>query len=421
VIKERVLVLALAAGALGLFYILFFPKPRADSDEIVRPLSSESRPEGYLAVWRWLGEQHIHAVSLRYRYDRLPSLLSMPTGNLLLVTLPQWAPARAVELEKLEGWVERGNTLLIMAAIHDTPPWSLAADPLLKEKVERLTGLHLEIRPPGKADLKALLADRLDVVPRGEHPLLAGVRHITAVSKLPVPAGDSLANRSVVRNARLNGPDDSIPLELATRADSGEPALWLVRRGAGQIVLSSVSSPFSNGAVAVTDNARFLANIIAWCCGPGATVVFDDAHQGATAYYDGRAFFADPRLHHTIGWILLLWLALVLGALPLRAAQRSWQPLDEGAYVEASARYFAHVVPPHEAAQRLIESFLRRLGAGTHRDREPALWELFDQDSRVSDRQRRALHVLYEQACAGKRVDLVRLQNLLAQLRENFE
>jgi hypothetical protein len=256
--------------------------------------------------------------------------------------------------------------------------------------------------------LKALLADRLDLVPRGEHPLLAGVRHITAASKLPV------------RNARLNGPDDSIPFELATRADSGEPTLWLMRRGAGQILLSSVSSPFSNGAVTLTDNARFLANIIAWCCGSGATVVFDDAHQGATAYYDGRAFFADPRLHHTLGWVVFLWLALVLGALPLRAVQRSWQPLDEGAYIEASARYFAHVVPPHEAAQRLIESFLRRLGAGTHPDREPALWELFDEDSRVLDPQRRALHVLYERACAGQRVDLVRLQNLLAQLRENL-
>ena len=375
----------------------------------MRPLSSESRPEGYLAVWRWLGEQHIHAVSLRYRYDRLPSLLPKPTGNLLLVTLPQWVPARAAELEKLEGWVERGNTLLIMAAIHDTPLWSLDADPLLKEKVEQLTGLHLETLSAGKGDLKALLADRLDVVPRGEYPLLAGVRHITAVSKLPV------------RNARLNGPDDSIPLELATRADRGEPTLWLMRRGAGQIILSSVSSPFSNGAVALSDNARFLANIIAWCCGPGATVVFDDAHQGATAYYDGRAFFADARLHHTLGWIVFVWLALVLGGLPLRAAQRSWQPLDEGAYVEASARYFANVVSPNEVAQRLIESFLRRLRAGTHPGREPALWELFDEDSRVSDPQRRALHVLYEHACAGKRVDLVRLQNLLAQLRENLE
>ena len=416
-IKERASVLALAAGALGLFYILIFPKPPAHSEEVVRPLSNEVRPEGYLAVWRWLGEQHIPTVSLRYRYDRLPGVLSKPTGNLLLVTLPQWVPARTAELEKLEGWVERGNTLLIMAAINDTPLWSLDSDPLLDEKIEQLTGLHLE-KPPArkagaksavKADVKSILLDRLNIEPQGEHPLLAGVGDITAIGTLPI------------RNGRLKASDGTLPLELATRIDSGDPTLWLIRRGAGQIVFSTVASPFSNGTIEFTDNARFLANIIGWCRGPGAAVVFDDAHQGATDYYDGRAFFADPRLHHTLWWLLFLWLALVLGALPLRAAQRSWQPVNEGAYVEASARYFANVVPPNEAAQRLIESFLRRLGAGTHPDREPPLWELFDADPRVTDTQRSALHVLYERACAGKRVDLVRLQNLLAQLREHLE
>jgi Domain of unknown function (DUF4350) len=417
VIKERVSVLALAAGALGLFYILIFPKSPAPADEVVRPLSSEVRPEGYLAAWQWLAEQHIPTVSLRYRYDRLPGLLSKPTGNLLLVTMPQWVPARTAELEKLEGWVERGNTLLIMAAIHDTPPWSLDSDPLLDEKIEQLTGLRLEkahARKAGaksdvKADVQSLLLDRLDIVPLGEHPLLAGVKHITATGTL------------AVRNGRLEASDGTVPLELANRSDTGDPTLWLIRRGAGQIVFSTAASPFANGAVAVTDNARFLANIIAWCRAPGATVVFDDAHQGATDYYDGRAFFADPRLHHTLWWLVFLWLAMILGALPLRAARRSWQPVNESAYVEASARYFANVVPPNEAAQRLIESFLRRLGAGAHPDREPRLWEQFDADPRVSDSQRSALHVLYERACAGKRVDLVRLQNLLAQLREPLE
>jgi hypothetical protein len=409
VIKERALVLALAAGAFALFYILVFPKPPAESDEIVRPLSSEVRPEGYLAVWRWLGEQHIPAVSLRYRYDRLPALLSKPTGNLLLVTMPQWVPARTAELEKLQGWVESGNTLLIMAAINDTPPWSLDSDPLLNDKVELLTGLHIETIRARKADMKALLIDRLDIRPRGEHPLLAGVRNITALATYPV------------RNARLKTTGDALPLELATRNDTSDPTLWLIRRGAGQIVLSTVASPFANSAVSINDNARFLANIIAWCRGPGATVIFDDAHQGATDYYDGRAFFADPRLHHTLWWLMFLWLAMVLGALPLRAVRRSWQPVNEGAYVEASARYFANVVPPNEAAQRLIESFLRRLGTGTQPDLDPPLWELFDADPRVSDPHRRALHALYERACAGKRVDLARLQTLLAQLRENLE
>src|SRR5581483_2723245 len=108
---------------------------------------------------------------------------------------------------------------------------------------------------------------------------------------------------------------------------------------------------------------RLLANIVAWSRGPRGAVIFDDAHQGLTAYYDANAFFIDPRLHHTLGWLLLLWLAFVLGSQPLRALRREWQPIDESAYVEAAARYLAAVVHPAEAGQALIEDFLGSLRA----------------------------------------------------------
>jgi hypothetical protein len=409
VIRERALVLVLAAGALALFYVLFVPKPQSDSDAVGLPLSTESRPEGYLAVWRWLVEQHIPTLRLRYRYDRLPTLLPKSTGNLLLVSMPQRVSARAAELEALEGWVERGNTVLIMAAIVDTPLWTIYSDPEVNDRIERLTGLHVDVQRAPIKDIQSLLIDRLDIHPRGAHALTTGVQQITAVSKLPL------------RRAQLQGRGDTIPLELAVRSDGGEPTLWLVRRGTGQVVLSAVASPFSNGAVTLAGNARLLANIVSWCRESGGTVVFDDAHQGSTAYYDGKAFFADPRLHRTIGWLLLLWLALVLGALPLRAARRSWQPIKETAYVEASARYFAAVVPPGAAAQRLIEGFLHGLRGGIDADTAPDLWQQFDSDPRVPPAQQRALHTLYARACSGRRISLVRLQNLLAQLRRNFE
>ncbi len=409
--RERLLVLALAAGALGLFYALLFPKPAPGPGELVLPLSSESRPDGYLAAWRWLGEQHIATVSLRYRYDRLPGLLAQPTGNLLVVTLPQRVPARAAELSDLVTWVERGNTLLVLSALDDTPLWTVGADPLLPERLERMTGL--EFSPPKSSasilgNLASLAAGRLDIEPRGAHPLLAGVSHITALSTLPL-------RRWQVSEGAL------VPLELAKRADDGDPALWLERRRAGEIILLAVGSAFSNAALPLTDNARLLANIIDWSLGPGGAVIFDDAHQGMTAFYDGKAFFADPRLHHTLAWIVLVWLAFVLGSLPLRARQRPWQPLDEAAYVEASARYFAAVVPAGDAAKRLIEDFLKglrdRLGLGE----QTSLWPWLEAQAGVSPAQRRALQASYASACAGERVDLVKLQNLLAQLRRNVE
>ncbi len=403
--RERVLVLALAAGALALFYVLLFPKPQPDLNDLGMPLSTESRPEGYLAVARWLAQQQVPTASFRYRYDRLPNT----TGNLLLISMPQRVPTRTAEITALENWIERGNTCLIMAALVDTPTWILNPDPLLDERLEHLTGLHRESSAKRPIDLKTLIADRVDIQPRGAHALVAGVQHIIALSRLPL------------RRAPLRAGNDTLPLELAARGDGGDSTLWLIRRGAGQIVLSAVASPFSNGAVALGDNARLLANIVSWGRAAGGTVIFDDAHQGATAYYDGRAFFADPRLHRTFGWIILLWLALVLGALPLRSAQRQWQPIDETAYVEASARYFAAVVPPSAAAQRLIENFLHGLRSTAGTDHGPALWERFDSDPRLSEAERRALHTLYEKACAGKRIDLTRLQTLLAQLRRTFD
>jgi hypothetical protein len=407
--RERLLVLALAAGALGLFYVLLFPKPSAPSETIVLPLSNEGGPDGYLAAWRWLAEQHVPAVSLRYRYDRLSRLAVPPTGNLLLATLPQHVPARAAELADLERWIERGNTLLVMSALDDTPLWTAGADPLFSERVKRMTGLDFTALKQPARGIASLAAGRLDIAPKGLHPLLAGVSRVTALSPLPLDRWQVSPGSGLV------------PLELAERTDNGDPVLWLERRGAGQIILFGVGSAFSNAALPLGDNARLLANIIGWSLGRDGAVIFDDAHQGLTAFYDGKAFFADPRLHHTLAWVVVVWLAFVLGSLPLRVAQRAWQPLDESAYVEASARYFAAVVRPSDAARRLIEDFLRELRERLNFAAESSVWQWLDAQTRVSTAQRNALRACYAGACAGERVDLARLQNLLAQLRRKTE
>ncbi len=412
--KERLLVLALAAAALGLFYVLIFPKPASEPEGIVLPLSSESGPEGYLAVWRWLGEQRIPAVSLRDRYDRLSGLLTRPSGNLLLVTMPQRVPMREAERVPLEHWIERGNTLLVMAALDDMPLWSLGADPLLTKRLERMTGLkfsELKEKSSLSTTLTALSTDRLDLLPTGRHALLAQVTHVTALSTL------------AARRWRLEASPEKglVPLELAARADVGDSAVWLLRAGSGQIIVCAAWSAFSNAAVALTDNARFLSNIIAWSLGPGGAVVFDDAHQGETAFYDGKAFFADPRLHRTLSWIVLLWLAFVLGPLPLRATRRAWQPLDETAYIEGSARYFAAVVPANDAAQRLIEDFLGGLRERLRLEDQASTWPWLEAQAHIPAAQLRALQAMYASACAGERLSLTRVQNLLARLKQNLE
>ena len=415
--KERWITLALAAGALGLFYVLFFPKPQPPGLALQdgSPLSTDGRPDGYLAIWQWLGKEHIARLSLRLQYEHLDELLARPAGNVMLVTMPQRISTRAAELNALEEWVAHGNTLVIMAALDDIPGWAVASsDPLMIERLGRLTGLHLKTASSAKSKLPSLTAGGLQIRPRGEFPLLKGVRRVSAQTYLS-------------RDWRARNAHGRLPLELAARRDNNDPVIWLERRGAGQIILCAVATPFSNAGVLRDDNAILLANMIAWSRGPGGTVVFDDAHQGLTAYYDAKAFFADPRVHATLGWMVLLWLAFVLGSQPLRALRPAWRPLDETAYIEAGARYLAAVVRPADAAQRLIEDFLDwlrarlRLEAGCSADAQHAIWQWLEGQPAVSAAGRRELQACYASACAGERVDLTRLQNLLAQLRENLK
>jgi hypothetical protein len=415
--RERLLVLGLAAGALALFYVLFFPKPQQQSLGFDNglPVSTDSRPDGYLAVWQWLRTERIPRVSLRLQYDHLQELLARPQGNVMLMTMPQRVAAREAELESLEDWVQRGNTLLIVAALDDEPPWAVATfDTLMRERLQRLTGLRFTTPGSTASSLQGLSVGKLQIRPRdGRFPLLAGIGHLET---LPY----------VSRTWHATGVDDRLPLELASRSDDGDPAIWLERSGSGQIILCAVGSLFTNAGVLRADNAQLLANVIAWSRGPGGAVVFDDAHQGLTAFYDAQAFFADPRLHATLAWIVLLWLAFVLGSQPLRARRRKWQLLDETAYVEAGARYLAAVVRPADAAQRLIEDFLDslrarlRLESSSMDDASHAVWQWLQTQPAVSTVERRELQACYARACAGEPINLTRLQNLLAELRRNL-
>jgi len=112
-LKERLVTLGLALAALVLFYILFLPKPAAPDAAPELPLSTELRPNGYQAAWRWLKSQQIPVTALHERYDRLlkdsvspggnrlfaGSLSAIRTGNVLLTTLPATPGRRARSLD----------------------------------------------------------------------------------------------------------------------------------------------------------------------------------------------------------------------------------------------------------------------------------------------------------------------------------
>ena len=140
--KERLTTLAFAVAALILCYALFLPKPPPDDLSMSRPLSSDLGAAGYQAAWRWLNSEQVPLVSLRDRFEHLlTDKTQRRTGNVLITTLPHKLPVRPEEASRLDAWIERGNTVVVAAALDDTPAWSLEGEERLTKDVGRLARL----------------------------------------------------------------------------------------------------------------------------------------------------------------------------------------------------------------------------------------------------------------------------------------
>jgi hypothetical protein len=421
-LKERLITLGLAIAALFLCYALFLPKPAAEASAPSRPLSTESGLAGYQAVWRWLEAEHLPVIALHDRFDRLSGggQSLHRTGNILLTTLPYKVAMRSGEASDLDAWIERGNTLLVAAALDDTPGWAaLENGARLFKDLGRLTRLNFETtdeEKDGKASrpkralksaLSVLSEPRTIVIePRGEHPLMEGVHTLRVISDLP-------ASRW-----RATPMDSSGILEVARMTDGGAGAIWVKRQEKGQVITLAVAGLFSNRDIGAADNAALLANLIAWSLKPGGTVIFDDAHQGAVGYYDAKAFYADPRLHRTIGWLVLLWFIFVLGIQRLNPLPEDWRPADVTAFLGRSGEFLASSVAPATAGARLLANFFNsiRRRSGLPEDGAPT-WEWLSSQAAVATGDVTELRELYDRIQAGRRFNLPRLQNLLIQLQ----
>jgi hypothetical protein len=420
-LKERLITLGLALGALALVYVLFIPKPQSAGNAPVMPLSTEPGPSGYQAAWRWLEAEHIPVFALHERYDSLNAIDSpfKALGNVLLTTMPHKLPVRADEATQLDAWVDRGNTLVVMAALDDTPLWAMATGSNLVESAGRLTRLKFDVIEPQPSQSQGrslstavngfLSAQNSAIEPRGAHPLLQDVHSVRVVSDLPASRWRAIPM------------DWSAVLEIGQIAGNGDPAIWLRRQGKGQVLTFGVASIFSNQLIGEADNARLLSNLIAWSVSNGGAVIFDDAHQGAVSYYDAKAFFADPRLHRSLGWIVLLWFVFVLGVQRLRMRSREWNPVDATAFVAMSGEFFASALPAEAVGARLFANFFNsiRRRLGLPQDGGP-VWDWLSAQAGVALGDLAELRRLHGRIETGRRVDLLRLQNLLSRLQGNL-
>jgi hypothetical protein len=448
--KDRLLTFALALAAFAVFYALLAPKPPPPQQVVTRPVTTEKGPNGYYAIHEWLRTSGVQVESLRDRFNRVDVFAPARRDpeSLLITTTPHLYPLRRSELQPLRAWIARGNTLLVLAGLSDTPEWSMGegADPAFMDNMQQLTGLtfsqqssvaapipggepverETEAPAPPASDAetpseeqstqaavdsmqKYAEPQRLELKPNGAHPLLAGVNTVAALSEYPSAKWFAVVN-----------PERGL-LELAQDPASGVPVLWLLRYGEGQVLVSAYGSVFANKMLAEADNARLLANIVAASVAQGGRVLIDDAHQGLVAFYDPDAFFGDARLHATLWWLIGLWLVFVLGPRPLHAGRERWAPLDVRSFVRATGGFLARVLKPAQAAQRLFENFFNdlRRRSGLPANGAP-VWEAIEAQSSAPAADVARLRELHARALRGGRVDLQQLQTLLARTRSNL-
>jgi hypothetical protein len=431
-VKERLITFICALGALALFFTMFMHQdPRGfGGGEVPRPTTEERTNNGYRAALEWLDREHIRTISLRERYDRLPKKALAASGNVLLVTLPATAVFKTEEFRPLDHWVRAGNTLVVLAALSDTPDWAFAFGGMTSGDLNLLTGLEFESTrnrdmrlrkaagPAAKERSEPGPGDRLPgtqgkdsivrlplhypqprhetLLPNRDHAYFKGVRQAIALTDY----------ESQPWTAKV--PYEGFVLALGHERETGEGVFWTRPLGSGRILVSGLGTLFTNRALGLGDNARLLSNIVAANLGPGGAVLFDDVHQGLGANYDPVKFYRDPRLHMTIVIVACLWLSWVLGATKLRLPTAKAPVPREAELVQATGGFLARVLTPAAAARRMFDHFLK------HRS-----WELLERQPRIAATDLTQLKSWYSQV-GRARVPLARLHNLMVKINRQL-
>lgn len=412
--RERLITLVCALGSLVLLAALFVRGEGLDSRRVALPTTIERHGNGLAGAKSWLEAEGIRTVSLRERFDTLAKRRDLSrAGNLLIMTAPVATPFRVQEAGAVNHWIRAGNTLLVLAALSDTPDWGRGGLSIHND-LQLLTGLDFEAvrRAQGSQNATARMIEasrelaqpqRGTLVPNRPHPYLRGVQSVVAWSDYPPQAWT------------VRVPRDGFVLSLAHQSETGEGVFWMRPVGSGTIIVSGFGSLFSNRALAGADNARLLANIVGATVRSDGAVLFDDEHQGLAAAYDPAKFYNDPRLYGTIGVLAAVWLIWVLGSTRLRLPATRMPAPREAELVRATGGFLARVLRPAAAARRMFEHFFRRLSARTHRGAQGdgLPWEWLEHHPRLARADVQQLKDWYAQAYSDQRVPLTALHNLI--------
>jgi hypothetical protein len=432
--KDRLITLL---GAVIAFYILFrllVPQVNFDHKDISFPTTEDHGKYGLAGLYHWLGSQHIPLYSLRERYDTLSHNPQLPEkGNLLVISLPLRMEAQVKELEQLQSWIKNGNNALLLVSMSDWPQWASRMMGGSVSKILNNFDLRMVSTPQagkhqtGKTDAIQKAEDttkQLDkllhptpqpryLIPASPHPLTRDVKQVQATW---------LSSEGIHWHLKGNKQIRSNLILLRDQADDN-PALWLSFYGNGKLLISRHSDMFGNVSLGLKDNARLFSNMVQQLVGAHGHVIFDDMHQGLSVLYDPEAFFHDPRLHHTLLFLLALWIVYVMGHSNRFGQVRQKKPtLQLRQHVQAIGNLFARRLHSSAAALRYAQHFFNEVRSyyGMPLNGQP-VWDQLRQNAAIAPLELQRAQILYQRAQSQKRVNLTTFVNTLKTMRRELQ
>ena len=395
--------------ALLLVVGLFVQQP--PESPISFPASAESGPNGYLGLVRWLEGAGVAVASSRLRFDQLPEISAL--GSVLVTTAPHQRRIRSDEFDRLREWVESGNTLLVLAALDDTPDWSMVADTsTFITDLEQLTGTRFEAATV-EAEEPLMLGEVgettvVHFLPSPiEHPLIRNIKEIAVWS-------DSAAS---VWRPSIESPSPG--REFLIEPASSLAAAWTRPQGGGYIITIAAGSIFNNRALGEADNRILLANLIRWHLRGDGKVIFDDLHQGLSELYDPEAFFSDSRVGISVLFILAFWFVYMIGTQNrMIPVQHPRQVPRQGNFVRAMGGFLARKLQVNSAAKLMFDRWFDALKSRGFLQESESPWSYLQASPLVNPQNLARLQRIYQQVEAGEKVDLEQLHNHIHRIRE---
>ena len=368
--SDRLINLAGALGALVVVYLLLVPPERQAIES--RPTTADRGESGLFAVWTWLRQAGLQTRSLRTRLSTIDDL-TPETGNVLVMVWPFQTEVSASEFDHLRAWLARGNTLLLLAALHDTPIWSQVRPANFDVMLAALT---LHAPPDAGADAPGRTRGSIasgdaratrEFLRRFQDDAPAPARYApTAVHALTRDTGTITLPVTNSRFIHIDHPDASA---VTLIEDGDRPLLVYAASPAipNGVFIVTHSGFMSNGQIARPGHGNLINNLLDVYLQPRGKVVFDDFHQGLSALYDPSAFLSDPRLKLSIAALLFLWLVyMVAFAARLGPLSPRVPNVDTARFIHQTGQFFARHTRVPEINAELLRGFNNRYRQSTN-------------------------------------------------------